>query len=89
VNATPTKEQVADDIILGLADLFESGSTRWYRIEQDEKHPEEFEPLRECLADMMSEGWLVQFRPAPIFKLTPEGYKHLRLRIYALRALGH
>lgn len=82
----PTKEQVLNDILLSLADQFESGSTQWRWFKPES--PQEFEPLRECLADMISEGWLDRFDSFNAYKLTPAGYKHFRRQIKALRVLG-
>jgi hypothetical protein len=50
--------------------------------------PEEFEPLRECLADMIAEGWVTQRRPLRIYNLAPAGHQNFKPRIQALRALG-
>lgn len=88
MNSAPTKKVILDEILLGLADLFESGSEGWYSIEQDKQHPDGFEPLRECLAELISEGWLVQWRPAKLYRLTANGYRHFTARIQVLRALG-
>ncbi|MGH9688659.1 MAG: hypothetical protein ACRD5K_16365 [Candidatus Acidiferrales bacterium] len=88
MNTAPTKETILDEILLGLADLFESGSTSWYSIEQDKERPEEFEPLRECLAQMISEGWLAQWRPTKLYRLTSDGYRQLKPRIEVLRVFG-
>lgn len=84
----PTKEEILDEILLGLADSFEAGNRHGYGIEQDPLRPEEFEPLRECLADMISEGWLTQRYSFRIYDLTPAGYRHFKPRIQALRFLG-
>jgi hypothetical protein len=81
-----TKDEVFDEILLGLADEFEAGNPHGRTFEPS--CPEEFEPLRECLADMIAEGWLTQKRPFKIYNLTPVGYRNLRPRIQALRALG-
>jgi len=83
---TTTKDEVLDAILLGLADEFEAGNPHGRTYEPSS--PEEFEPLRECLAEMISEGWLAQRRPFKIYNLTPLGYRNLKPRIQALRALG-
>lgn len=49
-----TKDEVLDEILLGLADEFEAGNLHGRTFEPS--CPEEFEPLRECLADMIAEG---------------------------------
>jgi hypothetical protein len=81
-----TKDEVLDEILLGLADEFEAGNPHGRTYEPS--CPEEFEPLRECLAEMISEGLLAQRRPFKIYNLTPAGYRNLKPRIQALRALG-
>lgn len=81
-----TKDEVLDAILLGLADEFEAGNPHGRTYEPSS--PEEFEPLRECLAEMISEGWLARRRPFKIYNLTPLGYRNLKTRIQALRALG-
>ena len=81
-----TKEEVLDEILLGLADEFEAGNPHGRTYEPS--CPEEFEPLRECLAEMVADGWLAQRRQFKIYKLTPAGYSHYKARVQALRALG-
>lgn len=81
-----TKDEVLDAILLGLADEFEAGNPHGRTYEPS--CPEEFEPLRECLAEMISEGWLAQRRPFKIYNLTALGYRSLKPRIQALRTLG-
>jgi hypothetical protein len=75
-----------DAILLGLADEFEAGNPHGRTYEPS--CPEEFEPLRECLAEMISEGWLAQRRPFKIYSLTSAGYRNLKPRIQALRTFG-
>ncbi|HXZ14075.1 MAG TPA: hypothetical protein VEG64_16940 [Candidatus Sulfotelmatobacter sp.] len=85
----PTKEAILNDILLGLADTYEAGNIRPFMIEPDPDHPEEFEPLRECLAELVSEGWLVQpIRGIRAYNLTHDGYRHFRAKIQAVRTLG-
>jgi hypothetical protein len=81
-----TKDEVLNEILLGLADEFEAGNPHGRTYEPS--CPEEFEPLRECLAEMISEGLLAQRCPFKIYNLTPAGYRNLKPRIQALRALG-
>lgn len=83
-----TKEEILDEILLGLADTFEGGNLYGFSIEHDPTHPEEFEPLRECLADMISHGWLAQRVPFKLYNLTPAGYLHFQPRVQAFRTLG-
>jgi len=83
-----TRDHVLDEILLVLADHFEAARPNrvcYFSC----KSAEEFEPLRECFAWMVAEGfagstytgqsWLV--------RLTPEGYRHLKPRIDAIRAM--
>jgi hypothetical protein len=88
MKTAPTKEELWYGVLLGLADTFEAAKGQWFGIEPDPSCPEEFEPLRECLAEMIAEGWLAQYRPAKIYALTPAGYRHFLPRIQAMRALG-
>ena len=88
MKTAPTKEQILHDILLSLADEFEAGNLHGRSIEADKACPEEFEPLRECLADIISEGWVRQMRGFPIYYLTSEGYRHFKPRIQVLRTLG-
>ncbi len=83
---TTTSDEVLDEILLGLADEFEAGNPHGRTFEPS--CPEEFEPLRECLADMIADGWLTQRRPLRIYNLTRAGYRNFKPRIHALRALG-
>jgi hypothetical protein len=79
-----TKDEILDEILLGPADEFEAGNPHGRTFEP--WCPEEFEPLRKCLADMIAEGWLR--RPLKIYSLTPSGYRNFKFRIKVLRALG-
>ena len=82
-----TRQEVLDEILLGLADNFEAGNPLDVR-EFKPSYPEEFEPLRECLAEMIAEGWLTQMYPAKVYRLTPAGYRNFKSRIAFLRAFG-
>jgi hypothetical protein len=44
-----TRDQILDEILPGLADEFEAGNHkgRWF----SPSSPDEFEPLRECIAE--------------------------------------
>ncbi|MGH9736899.1 MAG: hypothetical protein ACRD8A_20205 [Candidatus Acidiferrales bacterium] len=88
MSIVPTKEQVLNDVLLSLADNFESDSPFWITIKQDS--PNEFEPQRGCLTEMFSEGWLDRngTPSRPVYKLTRAGYKHFQPQICALRVLG-
>jgi hypothetical protein len=67
-----TREQVLDEILLGLADEFEAGNRngRWFAP----SCLEEFEPLRECFACMVADGfaWGLPTGKVWIVRLTPE-----------------
>jgi hypothetical protein len=86
MNVAPTKHEILDQILLPLADEFEAGKHQGRTFTSG--CPEEFEPLRECIAEMESEGWLVRAYLGTAHYLTPEGYRHFKPRIQALRALG-
>lgn len=81
-----TTSEILDEMLPTLADEFEAGNPHGRTFEP--LCLEEFEPLRECLADMIAEGWLTQRRPLKIYCLTPAGYRNFKPRIQALRALG-
>jgi hypothetical protein len=87
MKTAPTKDEIRDQIILGLADSFEAGNPHGQFIEHDKSCPEEFEPLRECLVEMIAEGWLAR-SPLKLYCLTPAGYRHFKPRIQALRAFS-
>ena len=83
-----TRDEILDEMLLNLADGFESGNrtVRTFSVSS----VEEYEPLRECFAWMVAEGFARSF-PTPqcwMVSLTPEGYKHFKPRIDALRALA-
>jgi hypothetical protein len=84
-----TREQILDEILPGLADEFEAGNRngRWFTP----SNAEEFEPLRECFAELVAEELALSFvtpQPMYIVKLTPAGYLKLKPRIDALRAFS-
>ena len=62
-----TRDEVLDEILLGLADEFEAGNPHWRTLEPS--CPEEFEPLRECIADMIAEGWDVLIVLVPLYSI--------------------
>ncbi len=80
-----TREQILDEILPGLADEFEAGNRRFREFK--ESSPEEFEPLRECLAMLIAEGSLIDFLKSRSYQFTPAGYTKYKPRIDALRAL--
>ncbi len=82
---TMTKDQVLDKILPGLGDEFEAGN-RSYRSFKPSS-PEEYEPLRECLAALVAEGSLIDFNKMGGYQFTRAGYQKYKPRIDALRAL--
>lgn len=81
-----TKDRILDEILPTLADEFESGNRRFRTFTPSS--PEEFEPLRECLATLIAEGSLVDFLKTKSYQLTAPGYLRYKDRIGVLRALG-
>jgi hypothetical protein len=81
-----TQNHILDEILLGLADEFEAGN-RHFRT-YDPSSAEEYEPLRECLAALIAEGYLVDFQKTRSYQLTSSGYARYKTRIDALRALS-
>lgn len=81
-----TTEEIWDSILLGLADNFEAGN-RGLRTFSPSS-PEEFEPLRECLAMKIAEGSLMDVQSMKVYRLTSAGYEKYKPRIDALRMLG-
>jgi hypothetical protein len=79
-----TPNDMLDEILRPLADEFEAGNKRGRTIE-------EYEPLRECVATLITEGLLteilIESQKTGIYRLTNEGYRKYKPRIEALRAL--
>jgi hypothetical protein len=82
-----SQETLLDEILPCLADEFETGNQSGRTIEP--KSAEEFEPLRECLAMQVAEGWFLRtnFGKLNAYRLTKAGYAKYKPRIDALRAL--
>lgn len=81
------QNKILDSVLRALADLYEAGNRSWQPIEPESAT--EYEPLRECMAQLRAEGSVIQ--PAPsvnLYELTPKGYSIYQARIAALRALG-
>jgi hypothetical protein len=81
-----TQSQTLDEILLGLADQFEAGN-RTFRTLMPSS-PEDYEPLRECLATLIAERSLVDPHKTASYQLTPAGYMKYKARIDALRAMS-
>jgi len=80
-----TKREILDQILLGLADQFEAGKghVRTYAP----SCAQDYEPLRECVAELVAEGSLADFRKTNSYSLTPAGYLKYKPRIDALRVM--
>jgi hypothetical protein len=82
-------EKLLDSILLTLADLYEAGNRYWQPIEPSSV--EEYEPLRQLLAQLRAES-LIWTRPPTgnngPYQLTAKGYSHFLPKINALRALS-
>lgn len=81
-----TNDRILDEILPTLADEFESGNRRFRTFAPSS--PEEFEPLRECLATLIAEGSIIDFLKTKSYQLTGTGYLRYKDRIGVLRALG-
>jgi hypothetical protein len=81
-----TKTDMLDSILLPLADAFEEGKGHGLPITP--ASAEEYEPLRECIAELIAEGSLSDPRKMKVYYLTQAGYLKYRPRINALRALS-
>jgi hypothetical protein len=81
------QKKILDSILRSLADHFEAGKGHWQPIEPESA--EEYEPLRECMANLLAEGSVIQATPgAKVYQLTARGYSIYKARIAALRVLG-
>lgn len=81
-----TIDEVWDKFLLPLADVFESGNRRF--VGSGDLDIETFEPVRECLAMKIAEGWLTDFDGIGAYRLTAAGYARYKPRIDFLRAFG-
>ena len=78
-----TKTDILDSILLPLKDAFEDGKGHGLPITP--ASAEEYEPLRECIAELIAEGSLTDPRKMKVYHLTPAGYGKYRPRIITLR----
>lgn len=82
-----TRAQILDEILTNLADEFEAGNRkgRWFAP----SCAEEFEPLRECIVELVAEGSATSFVTPQwtIVRLTSDGYQKYKPRVDALRRL--
>jgi hypothetical protein len=82
-------DKMLDAILLPLADLYEHGNRHWQPI--DPSSLEEYEPLRELLARLRADRFVVARAPigkSGPYQLTANGYAHFKDRIKALRVLS-
>lgn len=82
-----TQQQVWDEILPRLADEFEAGNRHFKTF--DPSSAEEYGPLRECLAVLIAEGSLLDFKKTKTYQLTSAGYIKYKPRIDALRVMQH
>ncbi len=71
--------------LLPLVDQFEADNSRGLKMEPS--CVEQSEPLKECVAELLSEGWLEECGPSNYYKLTTEGHQHFATRVRALRTM--
>jgi hypothetical protein len=80
-------QEILDDFLRSLADVYEAGNKHWLKIHSDS--PEDYEPLRECIALLRAEGSVRTLAETwDSIQLTAEGYTKYLPRIRARRALG-
>jgi hypothetical protein len=81
-----TESTTLDSLLLPLADNFEAGNRNFVSIKPSSA--EEYEPLRECLAWLVAEGYVENSEKLGLYRFTDKGYKEYKSRIAALRGLG-
>lgn len=80
-------DELLDSILVPLAYLFESRKRR--KLPVSPSSPEEWEPLRNLLAEQFAKGLMIYSGTTSWnCELTPKGYTAHLPRIRALRALG-
>jgi hypothetical protein len=80
------KYETLSELLLPLAEEFETGNRHGVRL--DGSRMAQSEVLRECVAELLAEGWLDQCDLSNRYKLTNAGYKHFGIRMKALRTLA-
>jgi predicted transcriptional regulator len=80
------KYEALTEILVPLAERFEAGDVHGLRL--DASRIETAQPLRECVDELLAEGWLTQGLVRNHYRLTEEGYRHFGPRLHALRTLG-
>jgi hypothetical protein len=81
-----TENEMWDGMLLTLADIFEAGNRRVGLF--NVSTVEEYEPFRQCVANRVSDGSLVNVHKMDAYRLTSAGYLKYKPRIEALRALS-
>jgi hypothetical protein len=81
-----TTIEVWDELLLPLADVFESGKPQ-LAVDIGPMFAETYEPVRECLAMKVAEGSVVAAEGLPLYRLTANGYGKYKARIDALRTV--
>jgi len=80
------KYEALTEILPSLAERFEAGDLGGVGL--DASRVAASQPLRECVAELLVEGWLTQGLRSNHYRLTEEGYRHFAPRLHALRTLG-
>jgi hypothetical protein len=80
------KYEILTELLLPLAEEFETGNRHGVRL--DGSRMAQSEALRECISELVAEGWLDQCDLSNRYKLTDAGYKHFGTRMKALRTLA-
>jgi len=78
------KYEALSEILLPLANAFETGNEHGLRLDPSSR---EEGPLKECLSELIAEGWLARCLSLNHYALTMEGYRHFEPRLRALRDL--
>jgi len=82
-----TESEVWDEMLLPLADQFESGNPRTV-VSIKTLFAETFEPVRQCIAMKKAEGSLLDVTGMGDYQLTPQGYAKYKARIDFLRTFA-
>ena len=82
-----TYQEVLDDLLLPLADLYESQIQNRV-LNLLPPTVENYEARRECLAGLIAEQSVLNYQGTNTYILTPAGYLKYKDRITALRALS-
>ncbi|HTW25205.1 MAG TPA: hypothetical protein VMD78_16505 [Candidatus Baltobacteraceae bacterium] len=80
------KYEALSEVLVPLTEEFEAGNRHGVRI--DGSRMAQSEALRECIAELLAEGWLEQCDLSNCYKLTGAGYQQFGARMRALRTLA-